>query len=45
MNNVRLRHENLTIFKEIQALNSWQSSETDAVEFSLLTCPLQDTTV
>ena len=33
MNNVRLRHENLAIFKEIQALYGWQNSETDAVEF------------
>ena len=33
MNNIRLRHENLAIFKEIQALYGWQSSKIDAVEF------------
>ena len=30
MNNVRLSHGNLALFKEIQALYGWQSLETDA---------------
>ena len=32
MNNVGLRHRNLALFKEIQALCGWQSLETDVIE-------------
>ena len=35
MNNVRLRHGNLALFKDIQALCGWQSLEIGAIEISI----------
>ena len=44
MNNVELRHKNLAIIKEIQALCGWQSPKIDVAKFLFLTCSLQDIT-